>query len=215
VLDAKTGQMVMDSRVSENALLNSSSTGQRPILADDNAFLGASGLEGRSGLSTQGDTRVAFAAVSNAPQDFGSLWVVVASSPAVGVSGWLGSLGWLALTLLIGGLVLIASGCVASVRVHRQIRLTSEQHLQQSLHDPLTGLPNRALFADRGQQAIAGAKRSGGSAAVLLIDLDHFKEVNDTLGHPAGDQLLVTLSGRLQAPCVRSTPSPAWAGTSS
>jgi diguanylate cyclase (GGDEF)-like protein len=68
----------------------------------------------------------------------------------------------------------------------------------QSLHDPLTGLPNRVLFADRISQAIRTAARSGDEVAVFLMDLDRFKEVNDTLGHHSGDLLLQELSARLQ-----------------
>jgi diguanylate cyclase (GGDEF)-like protein len=62
----------------------------------------------------------------------------------------------------------------------------------------LTGLPNRVLFADRISQAIRGASRSGDEVAVFLMDLDRFKEVNDTLGHHSGDLLLQELSARLQ-----------------
>jgi diguanylate cyclase (GGDEF)-like protein len=198
VLDAKTGQVLIDSRVAEDSLLSSLAATGKPLAPDDGAFLGATSLTGGTGLTSSGSTRMAFSPVASAQQDVTSGWVVVASEPGVGVSGWLWSLGWLGLALLSAGLGLIVAGFVGSMRLHRNIRLTAEQHLHQSLHDPLTGLPNRALFADRGQQAIAGAKRSGGSAAVLLIDLDHFKEVNDTLGHPAGDQLLIILSSRLQ-----------------
>jgi diguanylate cyclase (GGDEF)-like protein len=68
----------------------------------------------------------------------------------------------------------------------------------QALHDPLTGLPNRVLFADRISQAIRIAKRSGDEVAVFLMDLDRFKEVNDTLGHHSGDLLLQELAVRLQ-----------------
>ena len=71
-----------------------------------------------------------------------------------------------------------------------------------SAHDVLTGLPNRALFHDRLQQALAQGRRTGRTAALLCIDLDHFKEVNDTLGHAAGDQLLCALSERLGR-CLR------------
>jgi diguanylate cyclase (GGDEF)-like protein len=68
----------------------------------------------------------------------------------------------------------------------------------QSLHDPLTSLPNRVLFADRISQAIRSASRSGDEVAVFLMDLDRFKEVNDTLGHHSGDLLLQELGVRLQ-----------------
>ncbi|WP_459718771.1 EAL domain-containing protein [Sideroxyarcus sp. TK5] len=69
-------------------------------------------------------------------------------------------------------------------------------------HDELTGLPNRALFLDRLRQAIAHAERSENSFAVLFIDLDNFKVINDSMGHAAGDDLLKEISARLRD-CVR------------
>jgi diguanylate cyclase (GGDEF)-like protein len=69
--------------------------------------------------------------------------------------------------------------------------------VRQALHDPLTGLPNRELFADRVGQAIRTADRELRPAALLLLDLDRFKDVNDTLGHHHGDQLLIQVSQRL------------------
>ncbi|HST25876.1 MAG TPA: EAL domain-containing protein [Gaiellaceae bacterium] len=76
-------------------------------------------------------------------------------------------------------------------RVHLEEELT-----RQAFHDGLTSLPNRALFRDRLDQALARAERSGASACVLLIDLDGFKQVNDTLGHDAGDRLLLEVGKR-------------------
>jgi diguanylate cyclase (GGDEF)-like protein/PAS domain S-box-containing protein len=73
-------------------------------------------------------------------------------------------------------------------------------HLAQ--HDPLTDLPNRVLFNDRLTQAIALAERQGKQLAVLFVDLDHFKKINDSLGHDVGDKLLQSIAGRLIA-CVR------------
>jgi diguanylate cyclase (GGDEF)-like protein len=70
---------------------------------------------------------------------------------------------------------------------------------RQALHDGLTGLPNRTLLHDRTDQAIRQADRELVPAALALIDLDRFKEVNDTLGHHYGDQLLVQVGHRLQA----------------
>lgn len=72
-----------------------------------------------------------------------------------------------------------------------------EQLEHQALHDPLTGLPNRSLFMDRLSQAPLRARRSGTSYGVVYLDLDRFKQVNDTLGHAAGDQLLVQVADRL------------------
>jgi diguanylate cyclase (GGDEF)-like protein/PAS domain S-box-containing protein len=74
----------------------------------------------------------------------------------------------------------------------------SELNEHQALHDGLTGLPNRTLFRDRIEQAIALARRDGGQLAVAMIDLDRFKDVNDTLGHHAGDTLLVEVGRRLR-----------------
>ncbi len=68
---------------------------------------------------------------------------------------------------------------------------------RQALHDPLTKLPNRLLLLDRATQAVARLHRSDGVVAMLFIDLDKFKAVNDNLGHEAGDRLLVAISGRL------------------
>ncbi|MCU1499130.1 MAG: Two-component system response regulator [Acidimicrobiales bacterium] len=68
----------------------------------------------------------------------------------------------------------------------------------QALHDPLTGLPNRALLAERLPDAIDRALRTDASLAVLFLDLDRFKLVNDSLGHDVGDQVLVTTAGRLR-----------------
>jgi diguanylate cyclase (GGDEF)-like protein len=67
----------------------------------------------------------------------------------------------------------------------------------QALHDPLTGLPNRALFLDRLGVALDRARRSGAQLAVLFLDFDNFKRINDSRGHGTGDRLLATLAGRL------------------
>ena len=71
-------------------------------------------------------------------------------------------------------------------------------------HDTLTRLPNRLLLHDRFEQAVARAKRENSEVAVLFLDLDNFKQVNDTLGHELGDRLLITVVERLQT-CIRAT----------
>jgi diguanylate cyclase (GGDEF)-like protein len=68
----------------------------------------------------------------------------------------------------------------------------------QALHDPLTDLPNRALFLDRLEQELASAKLAGRTVAVLFVDLDNFKVINDSLGHHLGDRLLVGVSRRIR-----------------
>ncbi|MBU0753408.1 MAG: EAL domain-containing protein [Gammaproteobacteria bacterium] len=82
---------------------------------------------------------------------------------------------------------------------------------QQANYDDLTGLPNRRLFLDRLQQEINQGQRDGLAFALLFVDLDRFKEVNDTLGHAVGDQLLILAAERIGA-CVRATDTVARLG---
>ncbi|MBX3453866.1 EAL domain-containing protein [Ferrovibrio sp.] len=85
------------------------------------------------------------------------------------------------------------------------VRRSYEEYLRRQAHfDPLTGLPNRMLLLDRVDQAIVQAQRNRGKAAVLCVDLDRFKHVNDTLGHAAGDALLKEAANRL-AGCARES----------
>ena len=79
--------------------------------------------------------------------------------------------------------------------ITERVRL-EEELTRQAFHDGLTGLPNRALFRDRLDQALARSERSQDPLAVLLLDLDGFKQVNDSLGHDVGDQLLEEVAGR-------------------
>ncbi|HEV3504434.1 MAG TPA: EAL domain-containing protein, partial [Actinomycetes bacterium] len=102
---------------------------------------------------------------------------------------------------LIAGVVGVAAlGVFLLVLVGYQRRLLRQAAASshQALHDALTGLPNRELFADRVGQAIRAADRELQPAALLLLDLDRFKDVNDTLGHHHGDQLLCEVGTRLQ-----------------
>lgn len=83
-------------------------------------------------------------------------------------------------------------------------RLLNDQLSHQAQHDALTGLPNRLLFQDRLNQALAQAERKKLQVAVLYMDLDRFKNINDMLGHSSGDALLRQAASRLQA-CIRKT----------
>jgi diguanylate cyclase (GGDEF)-like protein/PAS domain S-box-containing protein len=80
-------------------------------------------------------------------------------------------------------------------------KLLQEELARQAFYDSLTGLANRALFDDRMQHALAHANRRGHRLAVLLLDLDGFKIINDSLGHQAGDQVLVMVAQRIKACC--------------
>ncbi len=84
-----------------------------------------------------------------------------------------------------------------------ELKVASQRMQQLALFDSLTGLANRRLFLDRLEQAINGARRHKRQVALLFLDLDQFKRINDTLGHDAGDLLLLTVADRLKS-CVRS-----------
>jgi diguanylate cyclase (GGDEF)-like protein/PAS domain S-box-containing protein len=87
---------------------------------------------------------------------------------------------------------------LAIVRDISQRKVLEEQLAHRALHDSLTGLPNRALFVDRLEHALTHTARNGGHLAILFMDLDDFKYVNDTLGHEAGDRLLNMVAKRVQ-----------------
>ena len=96
-------------------------------------------------------------------------------------------------------------------RVTRRLRGHVAEIEHQALHDGLTGLPNRDLLRRRVDDALAEARRRGSGVAVLLLDLDRFKEVNDTLGHQSGDLLLQGLAARLST-LIRNTDTVARLG---
>ncbi len=116
-----------------------------------------------------------------------------------------GELIWLGITVVLerdaNGRPAYTIAMVEDVTERKQaeeeLRRQAALNEYQALHDALTGLPNRTLFRDRIQQAILTAEREGGGVAVLMMDLDRFKEINDTLGHHSGDALLRELAARL------------------
>jgi diguanylate cyclase (GGDEF)-like protein/PAS domain S-box-containing protein len=103
------------------------------------------------------------------------------------------------------------------VEVHGVTRDVSERKAAQeeihymAMHDLLTGLPNRMLLNDRLQQALVAARRDEGRVALMFLDLDKFKQINDTLGHDVGDQLLQQAAARMQE-CVRESDTVARIG---
>jgi diguanylate cyclase (GGDEF)-like protein/PAS domain S-box-containing protein len=104
--------------------------------------------------------------------------------------------GWLNVESTVnrhhGGLIFNSRDVTERVRLQAQLQHNAE-------HDPLTDLPNRALFTKRVQQALSGRRSTDRGTAVLFIDLDGFKAVNDTIGHQAGDELLVQAARRLDS----------------
>ena len=94
-------------------------------------------------------------------------------------------------------------GVVHATVVDISDRKRAEEQIEfHAYHDVLTHLPNRKLFTDRLRHSVTRSKRTGRSVAVMFIDIDHFKTINDTLGHTAGDELLLEMSRRLRG-CVR------------
>ena len=89
-------------------------------------------------------------------------------------------------------------GIVLNSRDVSERRAFEDQLAHQAFHDPVTGLANRALFVDRVQHSLRGFHRGGEMIGVMFIDLDDFKTVNDSLGHPAGDAVLLEVAGRLE-----------------
>ncbi|OAI50636.1 hypothetical protein AYO46_09710 [Betaproteobacteria bacterium SCGC AG-212-J23] len=125
--------------------------------------------------------------------------------------GWLGRGGPFPPSVLMHALVIFAALLLGSAMVLlrraqaelRNAALQLERDAQRlsflAHHDTLTGLPNRAMFAERAREAVAHARRHEKNAALLFLDLDGFKEVNDKLGHDTGDALLKAIAARLRA----------------
>jgi diguanylate cyclase (GGDEF)-like protein len=103
--------------------------------------------------------------------------------------------GWLVVGLLAFLLVHVLSR--GRTRAIRMVEEKTQELRHQALHDALTGLPNRALIMDRAEGMLARARRDGTTPAAMFIDLDGFKGVNDTFGHPVGDELLRAVATRI------------------
>jgi len=133
--------------------------------------------------------------------DFGNGWTVTTAGvvPARDIftddSAWRVLLGGFAVSLLAGALMFVLA--TGRERARRLVEQRTGELRHQSLHDALTGLPNRSLVIDRVDQLLARGRRHGTVAAALFIDIDDFKNVNDTLGHQIGDGLLIAVADRL------------------
>jgi diguanylate cyclase len=126
---------------------------------------------------------------------------VAFSGTAMGEDNQMSAVVLGALFILIAALIF--SGAQKTSLLKKIVGRTNAKLLHFATHDVLTGLPNRALLADRIQHAIHVSKRSGLSFAVLFMDLDGFKSINDSLGHAVGDGLLIAVAQRIRV-CIRS-----------
>jgi diguanylate cyclase (GGDEF)-like protein len=152
-------------------------------------------------------SRVEFSAGSRSPRaqraitNLDNGWTVETFGPAIntGVLSDEGAIRLLVVGCMLSALLGILVFVLGTGRA-RALCLVSQkidELRHQTLHDGLTGLPNRALIMDRIEQLLARSRRNGTIAAAMYIDLDNFKNVNDTLGHAAGDQLLLAVGVRL------------------
>ena len=106
-------------------------------------------------------------------------------------------------------------GIVLSMRDVTERKALEDELRHQAFHDALTGLANRALFEDRLSHALARVRRSHHRLAVVFLDLDDFKTINDSLGHVRGDELLQAVAVRIQETLRPATPQRGSAATSS
>jgi len=125
---------------------------------------------------------------------------------AIPETGWASSMQRTPEFVILAALFTLAIGVLS----HRLV--ASNQRIRTlAVQDPLTQLPNRRLFEDRIEQAMSAARRHGRRGALLLLDLDRFKAVNDNYGHGAGDEVLIAVAARLKS-CLRTTDSVARLG---
>ena len=185
IVDPQTRRVVLDSRFPQRP---GTALGQPadPALLD---AISKAAVGGEGTLATVGGRRTAIRALPRSAGNANRWFVVVTNGAADSASAWRPRAG--TLLLLTAGLAFFAVA-LATLRAYARI-------LQRAaLTDGLTGLPNRALLLDRTQQAIHQARRSGRHVAALMLDLDRFKEINDTLGHHQGDVLLKEVAARLR-----------------
>jgi diguanylate cyclase (GGDEF)-like protein len=151
-----------------------------------------SGLHVIDGISDAGDLHTT--AISDPQGDAITRLAWKSTQPGGQVAG--SALPFIAVA--IAGFAFLAGLVVRHTRRTTQAIAAGESQLRHlALHDPVCGLPNRIYFAERLESAIGEVRRGGSSAAVFYIDLDHFKDVNDTLGHHIGDELILNVTQRL------------------
>ena len=154
---------------------------------------GVIGTGPAAGLLDIGDRRAAYVHLDPMGTNAND-WYIVVDSPHPPLLRPTGP-AQVVLALMVLGLGALG---LALGRQSAAIRHEAERTEHRATHDELTGLPNRLLFRDRVERAIAGARRDGRLAAVLVMDVDRFREINDTLGHHAGDRVIAAVAARLR-----------------
>jgi diguanylate cyclase (GGDEF)-like protein len=183
IVDATTGTTIAESG-------RSVPTDDGAPTAESDGFAELAGSGRGDGVATIGNLRVAFEHRESTPSNAND-WYIVAAAPAIhaGVATYFG----IRTLILVGAALALLVLALASFRSYQR-RLE-----QAAMTDALTSLPNRSLLCGQVKQALASRRRHGGEVAVMVIDLDRFKEVNDTLGHHCGDQLLVAIGPRIRS----------------
>ena len=186
VVDARTGNVVFES-----------SRRQRigaPLGRPGSPDISMAELAGhnRGTVEAQG-RRAAYQRVSHVTGNANEWYVVVDATPPAALRPTRAAQGVLALMVL----ALVGLG-LALGRQSAAVRRGAERTAHQATHDELTGLPNRLLFRERTEPAIEAAHRDGIQTAVMLMDVDQFREINDTLGHHAGDRVIAAVAARLR-----------------
>lgn len=136
-----------------------------------------------------------------------ALWFPLAWSPGTAIPGLAFRVGALAMVGVLGGLMVASlerSRQEARIHAAELAGLARARELQ-ARHDPLTGLPNRLQFQEQARASLQAAGESGTRVAVMIMDLDRFREVNDTLGHFNGDEVLRQVAARLSGSCEDRT----------
>ena len=181
IVDAKTGTVLINSRtpqLSDAALGLPDETSSRPVVE----------LHESTGFFTVDNHRSAYRDLILSPSNAND-WVIVVTSDRQTAS-WQNGLGLAPIAMFGAALILLIVGAGSLRRYQLALQRAGS-------HDALTGTPNRTVLSNKIAKAIESAKRKDRAAAVLLVDLDDFKQVNDTLGHHFGDVLLKQVSDRL------------------